>query len=327
MMPTGRRKEFCSGVASVRGTLVVVPIRMHDDEVGIDEALVRRLLDSQFPEFGGQRLRIVEPWGTDNAIWRLGDDLVIRMPRIHWATQQVDREARWLPRLAPHLTVTVPDPIAVGRPADDYPYRWAIHRWLPGEPAHPDRIHDPQTFAVDLARTVIALRALPTDGAPPARNRARPIQDYDGSTRRAIHAARDLIDDTAALRIWDEALEAPPHVGRPVWVHGDLEGNCLLTDGRLTGLVDWGSACAGDPAVDVQVVWSPLFSEDARARFLDLVSADDATIARNRGAAVNQACAALPYYLHTYPLIVDRSRHKLRALGIGVRDTQVPPTR
>lgn len=92
-----------------------------------------------------------------------------------------------------------------------------------------------------------------------------------------------------------------------------------MRDGRLAGLVDWGSACGGDPAVDAQVVWSPLFTEASRAAFLSALEVDDATLARSRGAAINQACAALPYYLHTYPLIVERSRHKLAALGVPAR--------
>lgn len=100
-------------------------------------------------------------------------------------------------------------------------------------------------------------------------------------------------------------------------MQGDLEGNCLLRDGRLCGIVDWGSACAGDPAVDVQVIWSPLFTDSSRRVFLDALAVDGPTLARSRGAAVNQACSALPYYLHTYPLIVERSWYKLAALGIS----------
>lgn len=307
-------------VALVRRDTAAVSTRMHDDEIPIDSALVERLLASQFPDLAGRTLRPVEPWGTDNAIWRLGDDLVLRLPRIHWATGQVEKEAEWLPRLAPHLTVSIPEPVAIGRPEGAYPYQWSIHRWLPGEPAGPERQHDPIAFAEDLATTVVELRSIPTDGAPPAHNRARPLHDYDDATRRAIAAASRFIDADAALDVWEVALAAPPHDRPPVWVHGDLEGNCLVTGGRLSGLVDWGSACAGDPAVDVQVVWSPLFTHGGRRRFLEIVDADDAIVARSRGAAVNQACAALPYYLDTYPLIVERSRHKLEALGIEVAD-------
>jgi aminoglycoside phosphotransferase (APT) family kinase protein len=292
------------------------PMRMHDDELEVDEDLVRRLLRAQMPELADLALTLVEPWGTDNAIWRLGDDLVVRLPRIGWAAGQAEKEALWLPRLAPRLPVAIPEPVAVGEPAAGFPYRWAVHRWLPGEGAAPDRIHDPARFAHDLAGVVRSLQAVPIDGAPTASNRARPLQDYDEGTRRAIRSARHLIDAEAATAVWEEALAAPPHDGPPVWVQGDLEFNCLVRDGRLCGIVDWGSACAGDPAVDVQVVWSALFTENARRAFVDDLGVDDATLARSRGAAVNQACAALPYYLRTYPLIVERSWLKLAALGI-----------
>jgi aminoglycoside phosphotransferase (APT) family kinase protein len=298
------------------GRLVVMPIRMHDEEVEVDDTLVRRLLTAQMPDLADRPLAKVEPWGTDNAIWRLGDDLVVRLPRIHWATKQIEQEATWLPRLAPHLSVGVPEPVAIGEPGAGYPYRWAVHRWIPGEGAALDRVEDPVSFAVDLANVVRKLQAVPTDGAPSPYNRARPLQEYDDSTRWAIDHASHLIDATAAMAVWEEALAAPPHAGPTVWVQGDLEGNCLVRNGRLCGIVDWGSACAGDPAVDVQVVWSPLFTDDSRRAFLDVLNVDDATLARSRGAAINQACAALPYYLHTYPLIVERSWHKLASLGV-----------
>lgn len=291
---------------------------MHADEVEVDEGLVRRLLAAQMPRFSDRPLVAVEPWGTDNAIWRLGDDLVVRLPRIHWATGQVEREATWLPRLAPHLPVAVPEPVAVGDPGEGYPYRWAVHRWIPGEGASLESI-DPGRLALDLADVVRALHVLPVEDAPQATNRARALRDYDEATREAIDRASHLIDAAAAVAVWEEAVAARPHDGAPVWVHGDLEGNCLVRDGRLCGLVDWGSACAGDPAVDVQVVWSPLFTDESRRQFLDVLVCDAATVARSRGAAINQACAALPYYLHTYPLIVARSWHKLAVLGVPRR--------
>jgi aminoglycoside phosphotransferase (APT) family kinase protein len=209
--------------------------------------------------------------------------------------------------------------VAIGEPGDGYPYRWAVHEWIPGQGASLNLVDDPVTFALDLAEVVRALQAVDTTGAPPASNRARALQEYDQATRRTIDRASHLIDAEAATAVWEEALAAPPFDGAPVWVQGDLEGNCLVREGRLCGIVDWGSACAGDPAVDVQVVWSPLFTDDSRRAFLRALDVDPATSARSRGAAINQACAALPYYLDTYPLIVARSWHKLAVLGVPAR--------
>jgi aminoglycoside phosphotransferase (APT) family kinase protein len=165
-------------------------MRMHQNEIEVDDILVRRLLRTQMPELGDLPLVKVEPWGTDNAIWRLGDHLVVRLPRIEWATGQIDREATWLPRLARHLPVEIPEPVAVGQAGSGYPYPWAVHRWIPGEGAALDRMDDPVGFALDLAEVIQSLQTVPTDGAPPARNRARPLQDYDEATRRAIEASR-----------------------------------------------------------------------------------------------------------------------------------------
>ncbi len=282
----------------------------------MDEELVRGLIRSQMPGFSHLPLAVVEPWGTDNAIWRLGTDLVVRVPRIHWAAGQIELEAQWLPRLAPHLPVAIPEPVAVGMPSDNYPYRWAVHQWIPGEGAALDLMDDPVAFALALAEVVRRLQEVPTTDAPPSTNRARPLAEYDEVTRWIIERAGDLIDAGAALVVWEEALAAPPHTGPAVWVQGDLEGNCLVQNGRLSGIVDWGSACAGDPAVDIQVFWSPLFTNESRDAFLDALEVDDATLARSRGAAIHQACGALPYYLHTYPRIVERSWHKLAELDV-----------
>jgi len=292
-----------------------VVTRMHDDEVDVSAELVRRLVDEQLPRLASLPLKVVEPWGTDNAIWRLGRDYVVRLPRIEAATGQVERDATWLPRLAPVLSVPIPEPVAIGEPGHDYPFRWAVHRWLPGELATLERQRDPDSFARSLAGFVDQLHAIDLRDAPPARNRARPQEAYDTETRRAIASAEHLIDADAATAVWEEALSAPPAT-ETGWVHGDLEGNCLLVDGELGGVVDWGSTCCGDLAVDVQVVWSPLFTSQSRQVFLDVLDIDDAALARSRGAAIHQACAALPYYFDTYPEIVARSWHKLAALGV-----------
>lgn len=209
------------------------------------DALVRRLLAAQMPHLADRSISMVEPWGTDNGIGRLGDDLVVRPPRIGWAEGQVAREATWLPRLAPHLPVAVPEPAAVGAPVDDCPYRWGVHRWIPGHGADLSTIDDPARWP----------------------SSSRTSSRRSSACRRRV-PRRPAIELGRGFGGLGRGLVAAPHDGPPVWVHADLEGDCLVQDGRLGGVVDWGSSCAGDPTVDVPVVWSPLFTEESRTAFL-----------------------------------------------------------
>ena len=170
--------------------------------------------------------------------------------------------------LASHLPVPIPEPVALGRPDSEYPFAWSIHRWLLGELAGPDTIVDRSAFADSMLDVIHGLRKAPIDGAPPP-----PIEPdrWLSTTKARVRQSRvlqDLIDAKAALKVWETGLAAAPHRGALQWVHGDLEGNCLVLNGYLGGLVDWGSACVGDPAVDVQVAWSPLLTDESRVRFL-----------------------------------------------------------
>jgi aminoglycoside phosphotransferase (APT) family kinase protein len=134
--------------------------------------------------------------------------------------------------------------------------------------------------------------------------------------RESIAGAAGLVDYAVATAIWEEALAAAPHREAGVWVHGDLDQNCLVQNGTLSGLIDWSCAGVGDPAADVAVVWSGLFTPSSRAAFLEALEVDVDTFARSRGVALAQACAALPYYLNTYPLMVERCWQRLAALGV-----------
>jgi aminoglycoside phosphotransferase (APT) family kinase protein len=165
--------------------------RMHADEVDTDVALVRRLLSGQFPQWAGLRVEPVVSYGTDHDIYRLGDALSVRLPRIGWATAQAAKEAEWLPRLAPHLPLAVPRPVAMGQPAEGYPYDWSVCTWLPGGDAT-GTIDDLEQAAVDLAEFVTALRRVDTTGAPPRPpgSRAGPLAGFDEFVRRAVAQRR-----------------------------------------------------------------------------------------------------------------------------------------
>ena len=264
--------------------------RMHVDELPIDEALVRRLLVEQFPEWAGLALTRVEPAGTVNAIFRLGDELSARLARRNGPTEPGGKELEWLPRLAPLLPLEVPVPVAQGLPTREYPWFWEVHSWVEGELVPVDEI-DAIQAARDLAAFVAALQRVDPVGAPPGRGIA--LAERDASFRYWLSR---FDGDPAVAVEWERALAAPPWDGPPVWHHGDLDvRNWLVRDGCITGVVDWGSMGVGDPACDVMVAWK-LHSSAARDAFRQALPTDDATWERARGWAVSQAVAALAYY-------------------------------
>jgi aminoglycoside phosphotransferase (APT) family kinase protein len=282
---------------------------MHADEVSVDVDLVRRLLAAQHPDLAGRPLRRVPSAGTDNALFRLGNDLVVRLPRIHWAVDDVAKEQRWLPRLAPELPLAIPKPVAAGHPGEGYPWPWSVQRWLDGEDATAARIADLRATAVELARFVTTLHRIEaSDGPRPGpTGRGVPLAVRDGATRAAIRALGERVDADAVTAAWDTALAAAEWDGDPVWVHGDLTpGNLLVVDGRLSAVLDFGAAAVGDPAVDLLPAWN-LFTGNARAAYRAALGVDDATWARGRGWALSVALIALPYYLHTNPAITASS--------------------
>jgi aminoglycoside phosphotransferase (APT) family kinase protein len=288
---------------------------MHADEVDTDPSLVRRLLAAQFPQWADLPIEPVASSGTDNAIYRLGDDMAVRLPRIGWATGQVDKDELWLPKLAPLLPVAIPVPLGRGEPAEGYPYHWAIHSWLDGENPAVDRLPDSHSLATELAQFVAALRRIDTADGPPA-GRGVPLAKRDAPTRTAIDALADLrmIDTAAATAAWDVALQAPAWDGPPVWIHGDLlPGNLLIRDGRLSAVIDFSCLGVGDPACDLIAAWS-LFPADARHVFRDALDVDDATWERGRGWAFSIALIQLPYYYETNPALAAVARHTIAAV-------------
>jgi aminoglycoside phosphotransferase (APT) family kinase protein len=268
---------------------------MHDDELDIDAVLARRLLASQFPEWADLPLVPVLPAGTDHAIFRLGNEMSLRLPRREGIEAQAGLEQEWLPRLAPHLTLAIPEPLVVGEPDGSYPFRWAVHTWLPGEPAAAGRLRDPVEAATDLARFILALRRIDTTGAPPA-GRGKLLETRDEQTRKWLATLDGIVDSDAVAAAWDEALAVPVWYGPPLWVHGDLDSrNLLVRQGRLSGLVDFGGLGVGDPACDVGAAWK-LFAGESRRRFRAELAVDDATWARARGHVLSQSLGAQSYY-------------------------------
>ncbi|GGX85319.1 aminoglycoside phosphotransferase family protein [Streptomyces minutiscleroticus] len=278
---------------------------MHENEVRTDAAVVRRLLAAQFPRWAHLPLEEVPQAGTENAIHRLGGDMAVRLPRVEGAVGQVGFEHEWLPRLAPFLPVAVPEPIALGRPGEGYPFPWAVCRWIDG--AHPPTdAGDGHRFAADLGAFVAALRRVDTAGAPPG-HRGGPLRTRDAFVREAAAGAADVVDAPAVLAAWERALEQPRWDGPPVWTHGDLiRGNVLVDGGTLRAVIDFGTAGVGDPACDAIAAWT-LLTAETRPTFREAAGFDDATWARGRGWAL-AFVGGIDYYRHTNPAMVELGR-------------------
>ncbi len=288
---------------------------MRADEVDTDVSLVGRLLAAQFPDWADLPIEPVDSAGTDNAIYRLGDDMAVRLPRIRRATAQLDKEHQWLPRLAPHLPLAIPVPLAKGMPSEGYPWRWSVYRWLTGETATIERIADPRQAATDLAQFVAALNRIDATGGPPpgAHNFGRgvPLAMRDAVTRTAISSLHGMIDADAVTVAWEAALKTAAWDRPPVWIHGDLEpGNLLVKRGRLSAVIDFGGLGVGDPACDLMGAWT-LFSGESRKVFRAALSVDDSTWARGRGWALSVALLYIPYYLDSNPAGVSAARHAI----------------
>jgi aminoglycoside phosphotransferase (APT) family kinase protein len=293
-------------------------MRMHDDQVDVTPGTVAGLVAGQFPHWRDLPVRPVASHGTVNALFRLGDEIVLRFPlrpsldaglrdRLH-----VEQDnAR---RLAAHVPGLTPEPVGFGGPGEGYPGPWTAYTWIPGETASRERIGDPGEFARDLAAFVRALHGIDTGGRTwNGRTRGGPLPRRDDSVRRALAESDSLTDTTRLARIWARCREAP-HDAADVWIHSDLmPGNLLVRAGRLAGVIDVEDLCVGDPAVDLMPAWN-LMAPGPRQVYRRALGVSDATWERGRGWAIVQAIVALPYYVDTNPVMADTARRTLEAV-------------
>ncbi|MEU5525254.1 aminoglycoside phosphotransferase family protein [Streptomyces sp. NPDC047860] len=295
--------------------------QMHSGMHPIDVDLVRRLIAGQFPQWAGLVIKRIPSDGTVNAMYRLGDDMVVRLPLVQGGANDVSMEQTWLPRLAPHLPTPIPEALGDGEPAEGYPWPWSVYRWLTGQNPEAGALSEPVLLAEDLAEFVAAMRSITLPGAPQA-HRGGPVASLDAETRAAIEELRRIpqegVDCDAATAVWEEALRAPGWDGPPVWLHADLmPGNLLVDGGRLTSVIDFGCLGMGDPACDLFPAWN-LLPAHAREVFREALSVDNATWIRGRGRTLSQALIALPYYRKTNPAMAHNARHVIRTvLGEG----------
>jgi aminoglycoside phosphotransferase (APT) family kinase protein len=291
-------------------------MKLHDDEVDIDADLVRRLVAEQFPHLSDLPLTEFQSTGTVNAIYLLGDELCVRLPRVERWACGLGREWTWLPLLAPGLTLQVPEPVLKGLPTSYYPFAWAIFRWIDGQPYAPDRVDDERQAAADLAQFVTELRRNdlpPIDDVTPYGGRP-PLAEQDGEVRNLVARSGDLIDGAAVTAAWEDALKGPAWDGTYAWIHSDLlPPNLLVKNGRLRAVIDFGTTGLGDPATDLNPAWST-FGQAGRSVFRTLVGADEDAWRRGRGIAISQAVGLVPYYLVTNPGLSALGQRMLREI-------------
>lgn len=260
--------------------------------IDVDAALVRALLGDQHPDLAALPLTPLA-CGWDNSVWRLGDVLTVRLPRREAAAGLIEREQRWLPRLAPRLPLRVPAPLRIGRPALGYPWSWSVCPWFAGDDAVTLAPDDPLDAAATLGRFVAALHQPAPAEAPPNPFRGIPLRDRDARLRECLRVVPD-VDAPRILASWEALLGTAPWDRAPVWIHGDLHpANLLVADGRIAAVLDFGDVTGGDPATDLAVAWM-LFPETARAAFRAAAGdIDTDTWRRARGWAIALALAYL----------------------------------
>lgn len=237
-------------------------------DVQLEPADVRSLLQEQHPDLATLPLTVLAN-GWDNLLLRLGDDLVVRLPRREAAAELVAHEQQWLPRLAAHLPLPVPVPLRVGRPSARYPWSWSITRYLPGEVAAADPPMDGHLAAQALGSFLAALHRPAPPDAPANPFRGVPLRQRHDSFQANLQHAGDAVDAARCGALWQAALAASPSQHQPVWLHGDLHpANVLVERGRVSAIIDFGDLTSGDPATDLAIAWM-LLPERDRPTFWD----------------------------------------------------------
>ncbi|MGW8374914.1 phosphotransferase [Streptomyces sp. ODS28] len=297
---------------------------LHANEIPVDEPLVRALLAEQCPEWAGLPLALAGG-GTENTMYRLGEDLLVRLPRTPDADGALRKEREWLPRLGPQLGCAVPEPVHAGTPAAApgaaFPLAWSVYRWIDGAEAGPDTVGDWEGFGADLAAVVREFQALDLMGAVRGDGldsyRGGSLESCDRWAGDSLEQCRPIVGgelDIDTLReLWDSALALPETAGSPVWLHSDLKpSNLLVREGKLHAVIDFGGLSVGRPDAEHATVWD--LPPRARHAYWEAVGIDEPTWVRARAWALAVAASGIAYYWDTFPAFVAECRARLEAI-------------
>ncbi len=287
--------------------------KLHNDEIDITIPLVKTLLKSQFPHWAHFDLQLILPEGTDNVMYKLGNDLVVRIPRTESSSQNIAKECEWLPKLAPQLSLPIPSPTGIGKASAHFPYPWLICDYLEGinlNTESSENFLNDELAARDLGHFVLSMQNIDASNVP-IWNRGMPLKMRDEVTKKCIPQMSEWYDVNLLAQLWEKSLEAPAWNGTNKLTHGDLHaGNLLVKDGRISAVVDFGLLGAGDPAVDLMVAWAVL-SKETRGIFRSIVKPDEATWLRAKGWALTMGIVAYPYYKDTNPALAKAAKRAL----------------
>jgi aminoglycoside phosphotransferase (APT) family kinase protein len=295
-------------------------VTLHENEIPVDETLVRSLLTAQRPEWAALPLSRAGA-GTDNTMYRLGDDLLVRLPRTADNARSVRKEQEWLPRLAPLLSCPVPRPVHAGAPTDAYPVAWSVYRWIDGSEAGPDTVQDWVAFGADLAAFVRELHRVDLMGATRTAGlswyRGGGLGPCDQWISGCLDECRTTegseLDVDALEQLWRAALALPGPSGPHVWLHGDLKPtNLLVLEGKLHAVIDFGALSVGFPDAEHAALWD--LPPQARQAYWDALDLDDPTWTRARAWAIAVGVGGVSYYRHTFPAFAAECRARLQAI-------------
>lgn len=285
-------------------------LKFHADEFDIDVPLVQRLIATQFPKWAHLEITPVLSLGTDHALYRLGDDMVVRLPRIASAALHIEKEHLYLPMLASLLPFSIPKPLGRGLPCESYPSEWSVFDWLEGENPEPGMLAKPEMLAADLALFINALHKIDLPHAQKSNRWDLKAQDEDGEFGQSLKQLDGLINTKLAAKIWRESIKLPTNA--PVLIHGDLlPGNLLINNEHLSAVIDFGIFGLGDPAVDLIPAWT-LLPKSTRNIFREALNVNDDTWQRGRAWALSIGVIALPYYKNSHPSFAAVANYAIR---------------